>query len=182
MNSFRGSFLVAAPHQLDPNFFQAVILLVDHNKRGAFGVIINGDENETGRFRRQKRGRRSRGRARLFCGGPVTGPLMAVHTAASLGERHIVPGVFFSGRERNVLRLMRHAVQPCRIFMGYAGWGEGQLDFEIEQGIWRVVPATSELIFTEPSDLWEQLSRQASRVQLRFVFRLKHIPADPLLN
>ena len=41
MNSFRGHLLVAASHQLDPNFFESVILVVQHNHRGAFGVIVN---------------------------------------------------------------------------------------------------------------------------------------------
>jgi putative transcriptional regulator len=107
---------------------------------------------------------------------------MAVHTNASLGERQFLPGVFFSGKEKNVLALMWQAEQPCKILMGYAGWGPGQLNYEVEQGVWRVVPATPEQIFSENSDLWERLSRQASRMQLRLMFNIKHIPANPLLN
>ena len=42
MNSFQGHFLLAAPHQLDPNFVEAVILVVEHSNRGAFGLILNG--------------------------------------------------------------------------------------------------------------------------------------------
>ena len=41
MKSLQGHFLVAAPHQLDPNFVEAVILVVEHADRGAFGVIVN---------------------------------------------------------------------------------------------------------------------------------------------
>ena len=74
---------------------------------------------------------------------------MAVHMNASLGERQFLPGVFFSAREKNVLRLMRRMEQPCKVFMGYAGWGPGQLEYELEQGIWRVVPATPEQIFSD---------------------------------
>jgi putative transcriptional regulator len=107
---------------------------------------------------------------------------MAIHTQASCGERRIVRGVFFSGNEKSVLALMRQPQRECRIFSGYAGWGPGQLDYEIEQGIWRFVPATPELIFSNASDLWDQLSRQASRLQLQTLFHIKHIPLDPLLN
>jgi len=182
MNSFQGHFLVAAPHQLDPNFVKATILVVEHTNRGSFGVIVNGAGKESSRLQQRNGSWCSPERLRLFFGGPVTGPLMAVHTMASLGERQFLPGVFFSGQERNVLTLMRQPQQPCKIFFGYAGWVPGQLDYEVEQGIWRVVPATPEQIFSEDDDLWEQLSRQASRLQLRIMFNIKHIPADPLLN
>jgi putative transcriptional regulator len=107
---------------------------------------------------------------------------MAVHTKASLGEWQFLPGVFFSGKEKNVLTLMRRAEQPCKIFFGYAGWGPGQLDDAVEQGVWRVVLATPEQIFSKDNDLWEQLARQASRRQMRIMFNIKHIPVDPLLN
>ena len=107
---------------------------------------------------------------------------MAVHTKARLGEREFLPGVFFSGKEENVLKLMWRREQPCKIFTGYAGWGPEQLDDEIEQGVWRVVPATPEQIFLANSDLWEELSQEVSRLQLRSMFNIRHIPADPLLN
>ena len=182
MNSFQGHFLVAAPHQLDPNFVKAAILVVEHTNRGSFGVIVNSDGEEHSRLQ-QRNGRWcSPEKPNFFFGGPVTGPLMAVHTKAALGERQLLPGVFFSGQERNVLTLMRQTGQPCKIFSGYAGWGPGQLDYEVEQGIWRVVPATPEQIFSEDDELWERLSKQASRRQLRIMFNIKHIPADPLLN
>ena len=182
MNSFQGHFLVAASHQLDPNFAKVVILVVEHTKRGAFGVIVNGPSEESNRLKQRRSRRRFSEKVRLSFGGPVTGPLMAVHTKESLGERQLLPGVFFSGKEKNVLTLMWRAEQPCKIFTGYAGWGPGQLDYEVEQGVWRIVPASPEQIFSEDSDLWEQLSRQASRLQLRIMFNIKHIPADPLLN
>ena len=83
----------------------------------------------------------------MFFGGPVAGPLMALHTRAALGERQLLAGVFFSGKRKNVLDADVPGAQPCKIFAGYAGWGPGQLDYEVEQGVWRVVPATPEQIF-----------------------------------
>jgi putative transcriptional regulator len=182
MNSFQGGFLVAAPHQLDPNFAGTVILVVEHADRGAFGVIVNGPSEESSRIEYRSSRWCSPEKVKLFFGGPVTGPLMAIHAKASLGERQLLPGVFFSGKETKLLTLIWRTEQPCKIFTGYAGWGPGQLDHEVEQGIWRVARATPAQIFSEDSDLWEQLSRQASRLQLRIMFNIKHIPADPLLN
>jgi putative transcriptional regulator len=183
MNSLRGHFLVAAPHQLDPNFVQTVILVVKHTGRGALGVIVNCPWEE-GDYpvKKPNLGRIFPTEAHSCFGGPVTGPLMAVHTKQSLAEIQLLPGVFFSDKEENVLALMWQNDQPYKVFFGYAGWGPGQLEYEVEQGIWRVVPATPEQLFSDSSNLWQQLSSQASRMQLRGMFNLKHIPADPLLN
>jgi putative transcriptional regulator len=182
MKSLQGHFLVATAHQLDPNFAQAVILVAGHTERAAFGVIVNDPSGKRGRLPRPEPVCFPGTKARLFCGGPVTGPLMALHMKASLGERQLLPGVFFSRKERNVLRLMWRGERQCRIFTSYAGWGSGQLDYDVEQGLWRVVPATPEQIFSDAGDLWGQLSRQASGLQLRTMLNIKHIPADPLLN
>ena len=149
MNSLQGQFLVAAPRQLDPNFAKAVILVVEHTNRGAFGVIVNGPGEESSRFQHRNSRWCFRERLRISFGGPVTGPLMALHTRASLGERQLLPGVFFSAKKKNVRRLIWQAARPCKIFAGYAGWGPGQLDYEVEQGVWRVVPATPAQIFSQ---------------------------------
>ena len=181
MNTLQGHFLVAAPHQLDPNFVGTVILVIEHSDKGAIGVILNCPKKQADCKHRKNSSERLS--TALFCsGGPVTGPLMALHAKASLGEQQVLPGVFFSMEEKNVWKLMHHVEQPLMIFYGYAGWGAGQLEYEVEQGTWRVLPATPEQIFSVNRDLWEQLSRQASRQQLRIMFKLKHIPADPLLN
>jgi putative transcriptional regulator len=182
MKSLQGHFLVAAAQQLDANFAQAVILVAGHTEQAAFGVIVNDPSEKRGRLPRPEPACFPGTQARLFRGGPITGPLMALHMKASLGERQLLPGVFFSRKERNVLRLMWRAERQCKIFTSYAGWGPGQLDCDVQRGTWRVVPATPEQIFSDASDLWEQLSRQASRLQLRTMLNIKHVPADPLLN
>jgi putative transcriptional regulator len=182
MNSFQGYFLVAAPHQLDPNFVKSVVLVVEHTEQGAFGVIVNEACRDAGRFRLGAVAGRLSGKANLCFGGPVTGPLMAVHMNAYLGERQFLPGLYFSGKERNVLKLMRRAERPCKIFMGYVGWGPQQLDWEIEQGVWRPAPAMTDRIFSEDDDLWEQLARQISCRQMRIMFNIGYVPDNPLLN
>ena len=123
MKSLQGHFLVAAPQQLDPNFVEAVVLVVEHAEHGAFGVIVSCPSNglEGISQRRSTKPRWSEG-PRLHFGGPVTGPLMAVHTDEVFGELEVLPGVFFAGREKNVLALMRSREQPCKVFAGYVGW------------------------------------------------------------
>ncbi len=183
VKSFQGHFLLAAPQQLDPNFVEAVILVVEHAERGAFGVILNRprDRHEGTSRQRSTKPRRPE-RAGLFFGGPVTGPLMAVHTDKSFAEIEVLPGVFFAGREKKVLALMRSGDRPCKVFTGYVGWGPGELEHEVEYGIWRAVPATAAKIFSNADGLWERLLRQAFDTLLRVMCNIKHFPSDVSLN
>jgi putative transcriptional regulator len=182
MNSFKGQFLVAARHQLDPNFAKTVILVCAHTEKTAFGVVVSRSREGNDCLRQSSAAWCRPGKAKLVRGGPVTGPLMAIHSRALFGEWQILPGVFFSRKEKNVLALMRRSERLCRIFTGYVGWGPGQLDDEVQQGTWRVVPATSEQVFQGDSELWERLSDVASRMQLRSMLSIRYIPLDPLLN
>jgi putative transcriptional regulator len=182
MNSFQGQFLVADRRQCDPNFAQTVILLCAHAKRGAFGVIV-GQSPDGNSQPEQPNARRHRpGKARLFRGGPVTGPLMAIHTRAFAAEWQILPGVFLSRKEKNVLTMMWRSLRPCRIFTGYVGWGAGQLECEVQEGTWQVVPATVEQIFDGDRELWERLSMQASPPRLLSMLNIRSFPFNPLLN
>ncbi|MGA2616781.1 MAG: YqgE/AlgH family protein [Thermoguttaceae bacterium] len=184
MDTLQGHLLVAAPHQLDPNFARTTALVVQHTDRGAFGLIVNCRERERpGLFwQRAPKRRRLVGRRRPYFGGPVAGPLMAVHTDPFLAEIEILPDVFFTANEKHILTLVRQLQQPYKVFAGYVGWGAQQLDLEVAQGIWRSMPATADYVFSARTDLWDELSRQIFELVLHSVFHIKHIPQDPLLN
>jgi len=183
MKSLQGHFLLAAPHQLDPTFVEAVILVVAHDHRGAMGVIVNcpRDRHE-GISQQRSTKRRWPQEPRLYFGGPVTGPLMAVHADRAFAGITILPGVFFEGEEERVFTLMRFTEQAYKAFTGYAGWGPRQLEHEVEYGVWRAVPATAAEIFSNGNNLWERLLRQASDSLLRVMCNIKHIPRNPSLN
>ena len=107
---------------------------------------------------------------------------MAVHTDELFSEIEVLPGVFFAEREKNVLAVMRSTQQPCKVFTGFAGWGPGQLENEVEHGIWRAIPATAAEIFSNGENLWERLLRQAFDSLLQVMCNIKHIPSDASLN
>ncbi len=157
--------------------------MVEHTDRGALGVVINRFGDDADHILGRPAGRRRRlGAAQYHFGGPVTGPLMAVHTSDWLGEHQVLPGVFFSARERNVRALVRRADGPYKIFVGYAGWSAGQLDNEVEQGVWRIAAATAEQIFSESDDLWSRLSRRAFPLQLHELFDPNDLSINPSFN
>jgi len=183
MHSLCGHLLLAAPHELDPNFVDAVVLVVEHSDRGVVGLILNCPREANRTVSRAARiGQPFPGKIRTFFGGPVSGPAMALHSDRSLAEREILPGVFFSCNEASVRALLRKRKQPLKIITGYAGWAPRQLEQEIELGVWRVVPGTAEAVFSDNSQLWQDLYRQGFELQLRAMLDLKYLPADPMLN
>ena len=99
-----------------------------------------------------------------------------------VAEIEVIPGVFFAGKDKKVRALMRSREQPCKVFAGYAGWASGQLEQEVQDGVWRAVPATAERIFASDDNLWEELLRQAFDVLLQSICRIKQLPSDASLN
>lgn len=187
VSSLTGRLLVATPALADPNFDRAVVLLLDHDEEGSLGVVLNrptpvdvvdileawaGLTGEPGV---------------VFQGGPVSldsalgvavvpgdiaghgGPLgwRRVHGAIGLVDLEAPP------------ELLAPAVGSLRIFAGYAGWGPGQLEDELEDGAWYVVES-------EPGDVSspapERLWRQVLRRQRNELAMVATYPDDPSLN
>jgi putative transcriptional regulator len=183
MNSLQGYFLAANPHQLDPDFIEAVVLVVRHDERGAIGVIVNCPRDQDDGISPQRNTmRRWPEEPKLHFGGPVTGPLVAVHADGAFAGIEILPGVFFEADEEHVFTLMRFTRQPYKAFTGYARWGPRQLEYEVECGIWRAIPATAAEIFSSGNNLWEELLREAIDSLLQAMCNVKHIPSNASLN
>jgi putative transcriptional regulator len=182
MESLEGQFLLASPKLLDPNFKGTVVLLVEHNDNGALGLVINRPTGKTVReLWRQVGESPCESQEPVHLGGPVSGPVMAIHTAKDLAEMELVSGVFFAAKKQNLDALVR-CDEHFKLFVGNSGWGPGQLEHEIEQGAWKTVPANLEDIFDASDDLWQRLMRRALRGILPEMLRIKHVPLDPSLN
>ncbi len=183
MESLKGHFLVASPHLLDPNFVRTVVLLMHHNEEGAFGVVLNRPTESTLKELWSKVGETScDSDEQVHLGGPVTGPLMAVHTDESLAEMEIVPGVYFAAQRDHLEELVKQHEHPFRFFVGHSGWGGGQLEDELKQGAWLTTPATPDFIFYGSDDLWRKVTQHIGRTILTSALRLKGLPQDPSAN
>ena len=178
-----GHLLVASPHLLDPNFVKTVVLLVQHNKDGALGLVINRpiDKNVQDLWR-EVGGGPCESRQPVYLGGPVPGPLMAVHGHAQAGELEILPGIFFSASKQNLDILVAQTFHPYKICIGNSGWGAGQLENEIEEGAWLSLAATTEYLFHDSTELWRLASRHIGRSMLESMLNIKDIPKDPRVN
>ncbi|MEO2021935.1 MAG: YqgE/AlgH family protein [Pirellulaceae bacterium] len=183
MISMRGQFLVASRHLPDENFFQSVVLIIQHTEEGAVGFILNRPTAKTIRDIWPVISEETcDSDARINNGGPVDGPLMAVHMSTFLSEEEIVPGVHLATQKDNIHRLITHSNKPFRVFSGYAGWGPGQLDQELEAGGWLTTPAESTDVFSEPDKMWKRVSQNIGRAILLADIPEKLIPEDPSVN
>jgi len=118
--------LVASPRLDDPEFAETVVLVIGHNDEGSFGVILNCPMAVTVGEVWEELGESHCGSKQLVnAGGPANGPVMALHTQESFADLRVVPGVFLSIQRVNVDWMVRHAINPYRIFVGTAYWEAG---------------------------------------------------------
>ncbi len=162
--SLAGQLLVASPSMADPRFDHAVILVVRHDRNSALGIEINqpvaerpladvlallGEKDSS-----------VAGKVRIFAGGPVQPDVgFVLHSA----DYHRAGTVDIDKRvamtaSREILRDIGNGKGPKKsiVAFGYAGWGPGQLDNELERRVWFVAPADETLIFDASRDkVWD---------------------------
>jgi len=154
--SFAGQLLIAAPDMRDP-FDHAVILMAQHNRDGALGIIINHPIDSRPIASMLKAlgadGSGITDSVRLFLGGPVS-PNVAfvVHSA----DYHRPDTVDIDDRvalsdATDVLRDIGLGKGPAKslVALGYAGWAPSQLEDEIARGAWVTVPEDPALVFDD---------------------------------
>ena len=181
--SYRGHLLVAAPELLDPNFHQTVVLIIEHGEQGTLGLVLTRPSDTTVAQLWEQIGDEPCSSDRpLFVGGPVEGPLMAIHIHESLADQTVLPGVFFSVQKENLTQLVSKPDDSYRLFIGHAGWGAGQLEAEMKEGSWLTMPATAETVFYSEDDLWDKLREEFVKSSFFGRLGIKHAPANPRMN
>ena len=167
-----GHFLVAADKLTDPNFEKAVVYVVRHDATGAFGVIVN---RPVGRgpladllrsFGIDSGNVAGNAEALLYFGGPVErGHAFALHTADYVGEATLSVDRYAAlSPLADVLKAVGEGHGPRRqlFILGYAGWGAGQLENEVDREDWLVAPFDEELAFgANPEKKWQMALHKA---------------------
>ena len=137
---------------------------MQHNDQGAFGVVLNRPANEQiKRAWSNLTGNVNDSQRHISQGGPFAGPVFALHQQANLGEQQVQNGLYFSTTKESLLKLATEAQAPYRIFFGAAGWAPGQLEQEVQRGIWLMIPASQATIFCDPDIQWDLAIRQYGR-------------------
>jgi putative transcriptional regulator len=180
--SLKGQLLVALPLLNDPNFQRSVIFLIEHNDEGALGVIINRPLDLDATDLLERWGEVFAG-SKLSQGGPVSTDsaiCLGVPRAVAPGDEttEIVEGLVAVNLEADPA-IATALVEKVRVFIGYAGWGAGQLEAEIEEGAWFVCDGGPDDVFSDdPARIYERVLRRQSG-QMRF---LATYPMDPRMN
>ena len=184
MESLTGRLLVATPSLKNPDFERTVLLLVAHEPGGSIGVVLNRATEVAVEDVLEGWGSLAGDPGVVFEGGPVQ-PEAAICIARAKTSLGRVDGFNRVSGAVGTLDLSQdpgaiaNKIHGVRVFAGYAGWGEGQLEGEIETGSWFVFDALpGDAFVTRPDDLWPMvLRRQGGMMAAVAIF-----PADPSMN
>lgn len=181
MHSLRGQLLVAGSGLDDPNFRRTVVLIGEHGDDGAMGVVLNRVSGVTVEDAVPPIAALTAPGDLVHIGGPVQPQAVVVladFVDPAQAETLVVesvgflPAEVFDATELGELRAIR-------VFAGYAGWAPGQLEGELEEGSWVVLPAMPADVFTTaPEQLWRDvLRREGGGLSV-----LALLPDDPRVN
>jgi putative transcriptional regulator len=160
-----GKLLVAHPDMGNLNFRRTVVFMAQHDENGAFGLVVN-------RFLGRAKLARIleemgadpedvEGEIRVHYGGPVQPERGAVLHSTDYGLQPLIAvnKKYAVTTSAEILKAMARGEGPERslLVLGYAGWGKGQLEREIEKGGWVVAPADEGILFDEDYETkWER--------------------------
>jgi putative transcriptional regulator len=171
-----GKLLVASRDLGDPNFAKTVILLVHYSEgQGAVGLVVNKrtDVPISRVFHDLKEA--SNRRDPVYIGGPVElNSVLALLKSASKpqGADKIFGDVFLISNKDLLARTLSSDAEATvfHTYIGYAGWGAGQLEHEVDLGAWHIMPADVGTVFhSDPDSVWERLIHR-TETQIASVF------------
>ena len=181
----KGSFLIANPVLPDPNFSRTVVLLCNHNDQGSFGLVINRNSGlkSTDVFAHSEL--LTQYQADVFIGGPVSPSQVfyLVRSPQPLPEmEQVCPGVHMGMNWEaleSILPDLGNPNEDLRLYMGYSGWGSGQLDGEMSQRSWLTCDAADRFVFTvSEQHIWPEVVRSLGP---KYEYLLQ-APVDPRNN
>ena len=167
--------LVSMPDLMDANFFRSVILMCAHSEEGAFGLKLNHPLDLTTAEVCSEISVEWLGddTTYAFSGGPVQptrGWLLHADNAMYDGSQKIVEGVALSCSQEALQAYGQAPSGAFHLVLGYAGWGPGQLEQELDEGSWMRAPFQPKLLFdTAPEDMWSAALRSIGIDPLHFV-------------
>ena len=167
--SFAPTLLLAMPQLRDPNFSRSVVLLCEHGAEGALGFVVNRPTElraaDTVALDPPVRGNSG---LILWTGGPVEPQrgFLLLGDDPGVGDSERISDGFHLTASVEVLRRLLESEpaalvgQRCRLLLGYAGWGPGQLHSELAASAWLTAPLDAGLVFDSPADeMWARAIR-----------------------
>jgi putative transcriptional regulator len=171
--SLTGQLLIAAPAMNDPRFEQAVVLMVRHDRNGALGIVINRPLEERSiasllEVLGEKDTAAITTSVRIFAGGPVQPEIgFVIHSADYHRPDTIdIDAHVAMTSNREILRDIGNNKGPGKslVAFGYAGWGPGQLEGEVEHRFWFITPEDVRLVFDLDRDkVWDEAMKRRTQ-------------------
>ena len=186
-DSLRGQFLIAGKNLRDPNFYQSVVLIVEHGDGGAMGVAVNRPSGVTVAQALKNHFELPDSGEMVYVGGPVErNALFILHNATDLdsSETPVLDGVFVGSSPETFENIIKRAAGgddelKFRVYFGCAGWAPDQLEGEMARNDWLVHPATIERVFDpNPYEVWQAMVAEYHRANPL----LPGLAGDPGLN
>ncbi|MES1214902.1 MAG: YqgE/AlgH family protein [Bacteroidota bacterium] len=177
-----GILLIADPFLKDPNFLRTVVFLCEHKEDGSFGFVLNRKyENTLDELIPELEGHQ----LPVYYGGPVqmdTIHFLHQYPDEIPGGQEVIKGVYWGGDFEAVIDMIIKKVidfNKIRFYIGYSGWGTGQLGEELTEKTWLTVTATRKLIFHRNyEEIWkDSLKHLGGDYEMMVNF-----PIDPQLN
>ncbi|MCA8983348.1 MAG: YqgE/AlgH family protein [Planctomycetaceae bacterium] len=181
-DSLRGHYLLASRQLRDGNFFRSAVLLLEHNSEGAMGLIVNRPSSVNVAHALAGHFNVPTSENVIYVGGPVEpSALSMLHNNPAWGDRElsILPGVYIGNSAEAFEAVVMGDEEPStsstyRIYSGYSGWGEGQLEAELSRGDWFTLEASAEFVFdVQPYEVWDRLLSEFHKQH-----RILPIPGD----
>lgn len=177
-----GMLLIADPFLKDPNFMRTVVFLCEHQDEGSFGFVLNRSYDYT--LNELVSGLEDL-KIPVFYGGPVQiDTIHFLHQYPDLipGGYEITDGIFWGGDFETAINLIRNKeidLHRIRFYIGYSGWGSGQLSDELKEKTWLTVQANRKIIFHKETDeIWKDSLRLLGGEYEMMI----NFPIDPQLN
>jgi putative transcriptional regulator len=177
-----GTLLIAEPFLKDPNFMRTVVFLCDHQDEGSFGFVINKEYNHT---LDELLNDLEELKLPVFYGGPVQmDTIHFLHQYPDLipGSYEVLDGIYWGGDFETAINMIRDGsinTNKIRFFIGYSGWGSGQLNDELKEKSWLTAQATSKLVFHLKTDeIWKDALKELGGDYEM----MANFPIDPQLN
>ncbi len=168
LSSLKNQLLIAMPALHDPNFARTVTYICEHGEHGAMGIVLNRPTelklDDLLLHMEIECGLTDTGEQIVYLGGPVEEERgFVLHTSSQPWDSTLSINEDISiTTSRDILEAMASGGGPSRtlVALGYAGWGAGQLERELQQNAWLSGPADQSILFELPAEQrWEAAAR-----------------------
>ncbi|MDR0969500.1 MAG: YqgE/AlgH family protein [Lentimicrobiaceae bacterium] len=180
----KGRVLISEPFLYEGFFGRSVVLLVEHNEEGTLGVVMNKPILCTNDDLFVEDNEHQITVGRTYLGGPVeTDKMFFMHPYNDIpGRLKVKNGLYFGGNSTVFNeKVMRGEINldHVRFFVGYSGWGKGQLDSELRRNSWLVSETSvEELLRINAGGMWKRYVRHMGTSYKNWLY----LPEDPSLN